>query len=394
MKKLKYLILLCSLFLLLFSCKDESFVKIDSLQVLGEEFYYGQTVNIAMSVKTSDPDNTTYFWECDGGTLLNRQGYTLNQWKAPRVSGRYKVRCTVTCNDEKQTREAEIFVNGFFFQRFESGEGTNTLPTGWGQDYSQPQIRNHRLELQVNNNAQSHGTARYAFGQSNMYPPFSVKADVGIVGETAASVNNFNPKYPNSDKSNPNSFASRFPNADNWCAIAITGNTLSADTITHFINEVRVIFYPEADHALPEMKFLKRDGDPTNPADTIAIAKSDFDAIFTFQVTRKANIGAGIPQQQVTYGIPFKASSLIYGVEDPHTIGLSVDMDYNVSVAANGAVIFTTDAIKTWRESFLNTEGRPSAAWAASQFRYYYPTATRVFLDNVIAYLEANYGGI
>ena len=93
---------------LMASC-DDDYVEIDSLQVFGEEFFAGETVNVGMSVRMSDPDKADYYWECNGGTLLQRQGYTMNQWKAPRQSGRYTIKCTVTCGGAKETRQAEIY---------------------------------------------------------------------------------------------------------------------------------------------------------------------------------------------------------------------------------------------------------------------------------------------
>lgn len=381
--KLKYFLLLCSLSLVLFSCKDENLIKIDSLQVFGDEFYYGETVNIGMAVNLGDPDNTSYYWECDGGTLLNRQGYTLNQWKAPRKAGIYKVKCTVTCGNEKQTREADILVSGFFFQRFDALEGTNTVPTGWAQTSSTVQIRNKRLEVSATTAGQDHGEVRYPMGQSNMFPPFSLKADVGIVGTNA---NTFTPKYPNSDMSNPNTFASKYPTKDNFSSVSITGKTVSTDTVTHFINELRVEFYPEKDHVQSVMKYLPVGGIPGNAADSLTIAKADFDAILRFQWTQKANIAGGVPQVQAWYSIPFKSAMLVYGVEQSVNIGLSVDGNYVVSVSSNGTEIFNTDALRTWRQSKNN-----KAVWSADAFKYMYPANTRVFLDNVMAFLGANF---
>lgn len=390
MKKLKYIILLSVLSPVLFSCTDEDGVQIDSLQVFGEEFYYGETVNVGMSVKTSDPGNTSFYWECDGGAFLQRQGYTLNQWQAPRKAGVYKIKCTVTSGGSKQTREADVMVSGLFFERF-SSENSNSLPTGWSQTNTTGgfYIRDQRLELIV---AQGfdHGEVRYNIGQSNFFPPFSCKSDIGIVGPPA---NANTPLYPNSDKSNPNTFASKFSTADNHCGIAITANTPSAALApTYFINELRVEIYPETDHAQSEIKYLRVGGEPGNPADSITINKADFDGILRFQWTRRANVAAGIVQLQSWYSIPFRAAALRYGAEQPVTIGLSVDENYIVSVAANGSEIFKTEELKNWRQTIINLDG-VGAPLAAKEFKYMYPANTRVFLDNVFFYAAANYDG-
>ncbi|MDR1810961.1 MAG: hypothetical protein LBR34_11290 [Prevotella sp.] len=388
MKKLKNIVLLSFLSLAFLSCEDEDSVQIDSLQVFGEEFYYGETVNVGMAVHSSDPDNTSYYWECDGGSFLQRQGYTINQWKAPKRAGVYKIKCTVTCGSAKQTREADIMVSGLFFERF-SGANANSLPTGWSQTNTTGgfYIRDKRLELVV---AQGfdHGEVRYNIGQSNFFPPFSCKSDVGIVGAPG----NINvPLYPNSDNSSTSAFASKFPSADNYCGVAITANTPSATLApTYFINELRVEFYPEADHAQSEIKYLRVGGEPGNPADSVPINKADFDGILRFQWTRRANVAAGIVQLQSWYSIPFKAAVLRYGAEQPVTIGLSVDEDYIVSVAANGNEIFSTEELKNWRQTIIDLDG-VGAPIAAKEFKYLYPANTRVFLDNVFFYAAAYY---
>lgn len=383
MKTLKYIIL-AAIVVFVYSCKNEGEIVIDSLQIFGDEFYYGETVNVGMAVSTPDPDNTTFYWECDGGSFLQRQGYTLNQWKAPDKAGVYKIKCTVECNGKKVTREADLLVSGFFFQRFDSPDA-NTLPNGWSQSNSATQTRGKRMELQVTTSGQHHGEIRYNMNKSELYPPYSTKADVGIVG----SVSNVNdPKYPNSSTATSGTFASRYPTQDNYSAIHITGNTPSTTAApTHFINEMRVEFYPEADHVQPFYKYLKVGGESGSPLDSITIAESEFDAIFRFQYTRRANVSEGILQQQVWYAIPFKASSLVFGAEKPVSFGVSVSEDYIVTVTANDAVIFTTNEVKNWRE----TKGG-NAVLAAKEFKFSYPSHTRMFLDNVFFWLDSNFG--
>lgn len=58
---------------LMASC-DDDYVEIDSLQVFGEEFFAGETVNVGMSVRMSDPDKADYYWECNGGNFVTASG--------------------------------------------------------------------------------------------------------------------------------------------------------------------------------------------------------------------------------------------------------------------------------------------------------------------------------
>ena len=68
MKRIKYLLMVA--FVALMASCDDDYVEIDSLQVFGEEFFAGETVNVGMSVRMSDPDKADYYWECNGGTLF------------------------------------------------------------------------------------------------------------------------------------------------------------------------------------------------------------------------------------------------------------------------------------------------------------------------------------
>jgi len=340
--------------------------------VFGEEFYYSETVNVAMSVSTSDPDDVDYFWECDGGTFLQRQGYSLNQWKAPNKAGIYKIKCTVTCGSAKQTREAEINVSGFFFEKFDNSDGSNSLPTGWAQSNSATQTRNKRMELQVTTAGKEYGEFRYDFKKTEFFPPFSCKSDVGTVG---GSSNANNPKYPNAPEVFP------FAGKDNNCAIVVTTNTPSMTAApTFFISELRLEWWPD-NHVLPELKYLA-----PGATDTTTIASTDFDAMLRFRWTRRANVGEGIPQAQGWFAIPIKNSALKYGVDVNKNIGLAIDEDYVVTANVNGVEVLRTEAIKNWRP----TAG--DAPMVIKEFKYVFPAKTRVYIDNVYVYLDALFG--
>ncbi|MCD8101522.1 MAG: hypothetical protein LUE26_02945 [Alistipes sp.] len=147
---MKKITIILSLFAVLLAagCDNET-VKIDSLQILGDEFYQGQKVDMGMSVKTSDPDNTYYEWWCEAGSFpAAQQGYPVMKWTAPRENGEFLIRCTVKCGGTKETREALVKVNGVFFDRFSSNEG-NSTPSGWTATNQQARQRDGRFETHV-----------------------------------------------------------------------------------------------------------------------------------------------------------------------------------------------------------------------------------------------------
>ena len=388
MKNLKYLFLAICSIAFFSACSDDDEVHIDSLQVFGEEFYYGETVNVGMSVSMSNPDDADFYWECDGGTFLQRQGYKLNQWKAPSKVGYYTIKCTVKCGSAKQTREAVIFVSGFFFENFNGKDGTNAAPTsGWAQSNTTMQIRNGRQELFVSTQGQASGEFRYNLGKSDLYPPFSFKSDIGIVGTSA---NNYNPVdktpwYPN------DSILFAFAGKDNNCAYALSTNTPSASIApTYFISELRLEWWP-MNHVLSRVQYI-----PVGETEAKTFMATDFDAVLRFQWTRRANASEGIPQATGWYGIPFKTSALKYSWTDDYilsnddskrkTVGIAVDEDYTVRVLVNGTEIFKTDEIKNWRPGYGN------APIAVKEYKYIYPAKTRLFVDNVYFYLDSNFG--
>jgi hypothetical protein len=371
MRKIKYFILICSLPLFFIAC-DDGIVEINSLQIFGDEFYYGETVNMGIAVKTSDPDNVDYHWECDGGAFLQRQGYSLNQWKAPNVPGVYKIKCTVTCGGKKQTREADLIVSSFFFEKFDANEGSNNLPSGWAQSNSASQTRNKRMELAVTTAGRDYGEFRYNFNTTNLFPPFSFKSDVGIVG-TSANTND--PKYPN------DSIKFGFLGKDNACAYSLTGNAPSATYApTYFISELRLEWWPD-NHVLSQVRYL-----PPGSTDTVTIKASDFDAMVRFQWTRRANADAGISQASGWYAVPFKTTRLKYGPEENRNVGMSLDEDYTIRIYVNGSEIFSSDAVKTWRADADN------APLAIKEYKYIYPAKSRLYVDNVYCYLDDHFG--
>lgn len=374
MKRIKYLLMVA--FVALMASCDDDYVEIDSLQVFGEEFFAGETVNVGMSVRMSDPDKADYYWECNGGTLLQRQGYTMNQWKAPRQSGRYTIKCTVTCGGAKETRQAEIWVNGLFFDRF-----GGTTATGWSNSNSATQIRDGRYQLNVttpNATTRSYGEVRYNLNQKEFYPPMSTRFDCGIVG---GATNTNNPKYPIDPV--------KFVYGENACAVAVSGNTPSVDiTTTYFISEVRFEWWPK-NHILAAVPWGTNIYTDVND-NPVSFNADEFDAIIRFQWTLKADRENGRPTVQTGWvAVPVKIQNnlLKYDVEESKTVGLAISEDYTIKAMVGTTTLATSDVMKQWRAAHDN------AVLQVKEFKYVYPPLTQVYLDNVFFYSDDIFGG-
>ncbi|HET9571689.1 MAG TPA: hypothetical protein VFP20_09815 [Bacteroidales bacterium] len=397
MKHIKYLILSLLFVFELTSCKEENSVVIDSLQVFGDEFFQGQTVNLGMSVEMSNPDIADYYWECDGGTFLQRQGYTMNQWKAPTIAGVYTIKCTVTCGSTKATREAKVRVTGYFFDRF----GGSTI-TGWGNSNGAPLLRNGRLELAAVTAGQAAGEVRYSFNDANLTPPVSMTADFGIVSAPESNPNN--PKFPD----NATTFG--FPGKDNQCGIVLTTNVPSVTvTRTYYISEIRTEWWPR-NHTLDTLAYYNIDDVLQDNPDYFPIAidstssltwkkrhekvirdaTNNYDGCIRFQLTRKANTditqGPLVSQKTVWFAVPFKAAGFKYEMDTPTNIGFKVDAEYSMSVYISGTEVFKTDELKNMRPLFNN------APCLIKEFKHIYPSKTKLFMDNVIFFNDGNFG--
>lgn len=388
---MKYLFLAISAVAFFTACREKDSVSIDSLQVFGNEFYYGQTVQVAMAVNMSNPDIADFYWECDGGKFLEEQGYQLNRWQAPSQAGYYTIKCTAKCGSASETREAVVLVSGFFFEKFD-GKSGNAVPSGWAQSSSSVQLTNNRMELRVSatSTGQSSGEVRYNMNKADLYPPFSFKSDVGIVGVTATSSNDNTPRYP-TDSATFNRPDRYFSGKDNNCAYSITGNTPSATIApTYFITELRLEWWPAAEHCLSSVTYMPVGG--SAPDDSVKyIAGVDYDAFIRFQWTRRADVSAGIPQSQGWCAIPIKTDAFKYFEpqgEVGRNIAMAVTEDYIVRVFVEGVKVFETDQIKNWRASCGD------APLAVKEYKYIYPAQTLVYLDNVYFFLDSELGGL
>lgn len=364
---MKKIAIILSLFAVLLAagCSNET-VEIDTLQIFGDEFYQGQKVDMGMSVKTSDPDNTYYEWWCEAGSFpAAQQGYPVMKWTAPKENGEFLIRCTVKCGGTKETREALVKVNGVFFDRFSSNEG-NSTPSGWTATNQQARQRDGQFETHVlgNQPTDSLGWVTRDLGINPFQPPLSVTADVGI---SSSSVSPFNPKFPTKSET---------LYSDNFMGIGFTGRNPGEETApTHYISELMVDWWP-MDHYYDDVDyFAPGDNTAGTPRNILA---SDFDARLTVKVTRRSDPAAGIQQSTETFMVFFKSEAFKAGLDQTRNVGLSVESDYKVTVNVDGTDVFTSTALQDLKAAYNN------APLDVQSFKYIYSNLTMVYLDNLV----------
>lgn len=371
MKAIKYLLTLC-LVGALAACSDKDYVEIDSLQVFGERFFQGETVNIGVSVSMSSPDDAEYYWSCDGGEMVHRDGYVLNQWKAPRENGIYTIRCTVKCNGASATREAHVLVDGFFFETF----GNTTVS-----------VNNSNVDKGTSTggiDGRYEGVAKSGkydgiyfgknLGDGTLYAPVSGEFECGIIGNTRT--NTFKPLYPVGID------PPKFGNKDNQCAISIQGQATPSDNpSSYYINCVRVEWWP-MEHLQPTIKYRTID----SPSADVTSNREDFDAVVSFQWYQKANAELGIKQTNGWIKMPFKCPALRYDVDVTKRVGLAVDENNIVKFYVDGNEAYTWNGLATYCSEHENAPFRIQA------FRYIFPGQTACYWDNVSFYNDGNFG--
>ncbi len=356
MKKIHIIIFILIPFIL-GSCKDDDFVEIDTLQIFGDEFYMGQVVNMGLAVKTSNPDDNYYLWWCEaGGFPETQQGYPVIKWTAPKQNGEFLIRCTVTCGEASETREAKVKVSGLFFDRF-----SGTALTNWTTTNQTTLLSNGRLITNIPSNRpnDSIGFVQKTLNVSNFFYPFSFTTEVGIVGESST----FNPKYP---------VTTTNPTWDNFMSVGVTGSTPSTTLApTYYISEIMVDWWP-TDHFLSQITYF----DPSDDQTPRTINASDFDARLSVLWTRRPDPVAGIPQQTGRFMLFFKSDAFKFGPDVTGNVGMSMN-ENAVRIYVDKTEVFSTSAVHTWSTQH-------NAPLQISTFKYAYPSQTMVYMDNLV----------
>lgn len=420
MKKYSILLIALTAFVLGSCANDKGFVRIDSINVLGDEFPQGAKVQMGMSAEVSDT-NARYEWFCDGGTILDRQqGYVTMTWTAPMASGEYTVGCTVTSGGASATRTVKIRVSGLYFDRF-----TGTTATGWTKSANSANldILSGRMTAAVtataNTPTDSLASAVRVLGRADFYPPVSITGLVGIMG----GVQNPNtPKYPVTaplyayqtertdtsvdppvvstlwtvgDAIPPDALSSYTPGWDNPMGFGLVGSDPGvALSPTHHISEIRVDWWPTTHmqgtlryYSPTDAPYFQEDGAaPVPPVPPSSINAADFNARIAIRWVRRQSISPPVLAHDGWIMIPFKNEAFAQGLDDDRIVGISVAEDYTIKVVVDKQEVFTTDGLKVWRDAYM-----PGCLFKIDHIIYQYPKRTRVYLDDVVANDKAEF---
>jgi hypothetical protein len=296
MNKIKYLCLLLSV-VLLFGCeKDDFTVKVDSVSKYGSEFFQGQKVQVWVSAETGDLGNTTFNWECDGGSFSGPQHLFQNVWVAPRQAGEYLITCTVEVNGKSDKRSTRMVVGPYFFDKF-SFASTNFTLSNFTATYANGEL------LLVGSRSNTRGSFRRAFADTALYNPFTYKADMAWRG-----------KYKNATSSMYYRLQFDKPRRND------------GSKVKQYIREIRLEMWPTS----------------TGTANNYSLRYEVFNSEFSMATWTTIEQGRK-PEFVFTDGAKAPDG------KGMRTITIGVDANFTTTVTLDGNPVIQSDAISAWR---------------------------------------------
>jgi hypothetical protein len=341
MKSIKYYLSVLLLTVMISGCEEESFVEIDSLSALGDEFYFGQKVKVWMVVKTDDLPSARYTWTCQGGRLTQPQTLDENTWEAPREAGTYTVTCTVDVNGTQKTRSREMYVSSYFFEKFERGtQNAFTLPS------SSATLKNGHMEVRVSSATATRGYIQRSFADPTLRVPVSTQMQLGWI--------------------------SNFPDKEIKIGATTAQNTLYYEWTLNrdpdkqdnlFIDNIRFEWYPVG----------KSNGLPVDPLG------QPWNGTFRFQ-QRDATTNV-----TTIFNYYLNHPALTFAQNQLKKVSMSIDADYIVHIYIEGEEVFTTDAIKTWRATNNAKDDIYLNQWRLNYVSNSGAPAPYIYVDNAYA---------
>lgn len=163
------------------SCSDDDYIEIESLSVMGDEFYCNQKVKLWMCVRSSDLLSTDYQWECDGGKLTQPQGLDEMTWQAPDKPGEYTVSCRVSVGGKSERREHKMYVSSYFFEKFDGSKAPTsfTYQSQSKNSMQQEANGNRYLQIYANSTSEAERYMRRTFGDPTLHTPFFTRLKIG-----------------------------------------------------------------------------------------------------------------------------------------------------------------------------------------------------------------------
>jgi hypothetical protein len=173
-----------ALSVLLFSCKKDMDVTIQSLNKSGEEFYFGEQVPVWV---TANGENfqTTYEWSASGGTFSGSRTQNLfeNLWVAPDSAGEYTITATAKPKNGNgsSTRSTKMRVTRYYFDEFQSAYTLNG--NGWSTSNTKnvlmTDVDTAKSRLELTASSTSAPNVRRTLDLADLKIPFSIRTRLG-----------------------------------------------------------------------------------------------------------------------------------------------------------------------------------------------------------------------
>jgi hypothetical protein len=185
----------------------------------------------------------------------------------------------------------------------------------------------------------------------------------------------------------PDAVATRTPGWDNFMGYGLTGSDPGTElSPTHYIAEVRLDWWPVETHSQSSLQYYSPTDDPEAPLPPSVANAADYNARVAIRWIRRQDIAQGIQEYSRWVMIPFKNAAFVQGVDQDKVMGISIAQDYTIDVMVDKEVVFTTDGLKVWRNTW-----QPGCLFKANEVKYQYPKGTRVYLDDVVATDSADF---
>lgn len=276
--------------------KEESFVRIDSVSKVGNEFFQGQKVQVWVAAEAGALKDARYTWECDGGYFSGPKDLFQNVWVAPRKAGEFTVTCKVDCNGESDSRSTKMVVGDYFFDKF-SVTSTNFSLSNFTATYANGEV------LLVGSRANTRGSFRREFSDTALHNPFTYKAEMA--------------------------WRSKYKNAASSMYVRMQINKpirYDGSKVKQYVREIRLELWPTA----------------TGTAKNYSLRYEVFSSVFSTSTWIVMEEGRK-PEFVFTDGA--KAADK----RGMRPFSMAVDADFKTTVKLDGISLIESDAIKNWR---------------------------------------------
>ncbi|MBZ4190613.1 PKD domain-containing protein [Niabella beijingensis] len=301
-------VMICSF--LLFSCKKNADIQIQSLSKSGEEFYFGEKVPV-WAATSGDKDGIRYEWSATGGTFdgFRTQDLFENLWIAPAQAGEYTVTAKAKNGGSNSSRSTVMKVTRYFFDEFQSAYTFNG--NGWStSNTATPVLKNDvdpaKSTAELTASSSSTPNIRRTLNLAPLKLPFSIRTKLG---------------WKNFYRDGSNMYFSLF-------------FVQPAKTEIPYIREIRWEIWPTANPAATDNYQIRYE--LFTPATNTSVWSGDANTL-----------PAPLPLISPVKG---KNVQLTLAKDELKSFTFSVDKNELFSTYVNGVLWFESDGLKKWLE--------------------------------------------